>query len=126
MKNLHLNFKKTVLVFLLFAVALGSGGCFSIARRLQWEDESPKPLYIGTRANFKYLRYIFLGEGAKEGECATGRGCSLILFPLTLVPLPFDIVFDTICLPYDIPVYFSEEPKLEDSETPNSQPENHP
>jgi uncharacterized protein YceK len=94
----------SVVAFLLLSLS----GCFSIQGRVTWDSESkwyaksrqeslpvPKPIYVGV--------HTAMHSG--------GRCDAIFYIPFVLLSLPFDATLDTLCLPYDIPSYYSDKAK---------------
>jgi uncharacterized protein YceK len=75
-------------------------GCMSIsARRGELAPPCPRYVYPGPQVDCRILTYSF-DEQVKTD--ALYAGMAYMYFPVALLDFPFSLIFDTICLPYDV------------------------
>lgn len=86
---------KVALAFVLLSVL--HGGCMNLSSH---RDGSGVRIYGGTRDDAKVIAIPF--RKANNAEESIEKAYATILLPLSIIDLPFEIVADTLTLPYDV------------------------
>jgi uncharacterized protein YceK len=89
-------FNRIILLSLFTILAFCETGCISIISRVTWnsrkEADRPKPMYVGVDE--------LLYEPQRQGYFCVSAG--------VIFYLPFELIFDTLCLPYDAISYYND------------------
>jgi uncharacterized protein YceK len=114
--------KKSLIQFFIFnfsflILLFTTSGCVSTWTRLVWDDVKlgdpyhPKPPYVAVVYDVEIMGKITSGLVSDENKKVSDdtQESNAKIFPLILLSLPFDIVADTVCLPYDLYSYFSDK-----------------
>lgn len=90
---------------LLLVAAMALTGCANLMYHSDGCKDAPS-IYRGTREDSCAVAQIFVERpdwhGGSSAEAAYAHAACIIISPVLLVDWPFEVVADTITLPYDI------------------------